>query len=603
MAVVLLTACGDDPQVPTTAAPVASVSLSARAGAIVQEVPTVRITDQKGKNIKGLLVRWRVTSGGGRVVNDTVRTDGNGVATSGGWFLGTAAGTQTLQATADGISPVTFTAQASPGPLTRLVVRSGDAAIVPVATPLSVPPSVRAEDEYGNGIPGLPVTFAIVQGNGSITGASPVTNAEGIATIGSWTVGTASGLQRLNVTAIDAGVGASASVIVTATAQPGPAAGLVKIAGDNQLGTFNSAAGVPPGVRVVDQFGNGVGNVVVTFTPGPNSGTVQNGTVTSDPANGTAFVGAWLLGSAATQTLTAASASLPNSPVTFTASVSPSQFDLEVRFIGATPAPQVRQAFATAIAKWRSIVVGDLHRTRVNDPAGECGEDWVPAINEIINDVVIYARVDSIDGAGTNGVNTLGFAGPCAVNLSTRLTTYGIMVFDSADVRGLIADGSLTDVVLHEMGHVLGIGTLWNFQRNLLVGAGGSDPYFVGMSARSAFAALNTATYSGTPVPVENIGGLGTADGHWRESVLRNELMTGRYNVGGSNPLSRISAASLQDLGYTVNIDATDGFSFRASLFRFPFIVDSNSRELHNDIRPLPRYTTDAKGNLVRLRR
>lgn len=36
------------------------------------------------------------------------------------------------------------------------------------------------------------------------------------------------------------------------------------------------------------------------------------------------------------------------------------------------------------------------------------------------------------------------------------------MEFDSADAAALDAAGTLDDVVLHEMGHVIGFGTLWN---------------------------------------------------------------------------------------------------------------------------------------------
>jgi flagellin-like hook-associated protein FlgL len=82
----VLAACGDDPQVPTASTPVASATWSGRVAVVLQEAPSVRITDQKGKNIKGLLVRWRVITGGGRVSSDTVRTDANGVSTGVGFF-------------------------------------------------------------------------------------------------------------------------------------------------------------------------------------------------------------------------------------------------------------------------------------------------------------------------------------------------------------------------------------------------------------------------------------------------------------------------------------------------------------------------------------
>jgi Leishmanolysin len=60
-------------------------------------------------------------------------------------------------------------------------------------------------------------------------------------------------------------------------------------------------------------------------------------------------------------------------------------------------------------------------------------------------------------------------------------------------------------------------------------------------------------------VPVENSGGLGTADSHWRETVFRNELMSGFIAAPG-NPLSRMTAASLGDLGYQVDVDAGEPY-------------------------------------------
>jgi hypothetical protein len=63
-----------------------------------------------------------------------------------------------------------------------------------------------------------------------------------------------------------------------------------------------------------------------------------------------------------------------------------------------------------------------------------------------------------------------------------------------------------------------------------------------------------------TRVPVENMGGEGTRDSHWRESVLRNELMTGFVAEAG-NPISRITVGSLQDLGYVVDMNAAEPYS------------------------------------------
>ena len=66
-------------------------------------------------------------------------------------------------------------------------------------------------------------------------------------------------------------------------------------------------------------------------------------------------------------------------------------------------------------------------------------------------------------------------------------------------------------------------------------------------------------------VPVANTGGAGTRDGHWREAVLGNELMTGFLGVG-NNPLSRLTVGALEDMGYQVNYAAADAFVLPSSL-------------------------------------
>ena len=63
-----------------------------------------------------------------------------------------------------------------------------------------------------------------------------------------------------------------------------------------------------------------------------------------------------------------------------------------------------------------------------------------------------------------------------------------------------------------------------------------------------------------TSVPVDNTGGAGTRDAHWRESIFTSELMTGYVGPGAHLPLSRLTVASLADLGYQVNMEAADPF-------------------------------------------
>ncbi len=78
---------------------------------------------------------------------------------------------------------------------------------------------------------------------------------------------------------------------------------------------------------------------------------------------------------------------------------------------------------------------------------------------------------------------------------------------------------------IHEVGHVIGTGTLWE-RMGLVEGVGMANPRFTGASAMREFATLIGLDIP-TPIPVENWGRPGTREGHWRESVFANELMTG----------------------------------------------------------------------------
>jgi hypothetical protein len=62
-------------------------------------------------------------------------------------------------------------------------------------------PSVVVSDETGAPMGGVSVTFAVTSGGGSVTGASATTNASGVATVGSWTIGSASTVNTLTATA------------------------------------------------------------------------------------------------------------------------------------------------------------------------------------------------------------------------------------------------------------------------------------------------------------------------------------------------------------------------------------------------------------------
>jgi hypothetical protein len=213
-----------------------------------------------------------------------------------------------------------------------------------------------------------------------------------------------------------------------------------------------------------------------------------------------------------------------------------------VRFPDNSLTAAQQQVFQTAAARWSQVITADLPDVMYQ--------------GRTIDDLEITATAPVIDGPG----GILGRAGPRAFRAgATGLPYLGEMQFDSADVAAMQQNGTFTGVILHEMGHVLGIGSLWQ-QRGFVQGLGTANPVYVGARAVAAYNSIFGLT--GTTVPVENTGGQRTAGGHWRESVFRTELMTGYAEAPGvAMPLSRITVGALQDLGYTVNYAAADPYT------------------------------------------
>jgi len=219
-----------------------------------------------------------------------------------------------------------------------------------------------------------------------------------------------------------------------------------------------------------------------------------------------------------------------------------SAYKIEVRFLGGLNTAQ-KKAFKAAANRWSKVIIGDVPSVLVG--------------GEVVDDLLIEAQGVPIDGPG----QILGQAGPtnlrpASAGVNAFLPAKGIMSFDTADLAKMQADGTLLDVITHEMGHVIGIGTIWK-HKGLLVGAGTSNPTFKGTNAKKEY-----GTLKGTgpkAVPVENSGGAGTRDSHWRETVFKNELMTGII-AAPNNPLSRMTVASLKDLGYVVDLSAAEPY-------------------------------------------
>ncbi len=164
---------------------------SATVDAFVPNPPSVLVTDANGTPVAGVAVLWTVGVGGGSVVGAASVTDAFGIARVGGWRLGPAPGANTLLATATGLSgsPVIFGATGVAAAPSSISMNAGNNQSVVTGQAVSIPPSVKITDPSGNPVAGVNVTFTVASGGGSVTGGSAVSDAAGIATVGSWTLG------------------------------------------------------------------------------------------------------------------------------------------------------------------------------------------------------------------------------------------------------------------------------------------------------------------------------------------------------------------------------------------------------------------------------
>ncbi|MEP6573732.1 MAG: hypothetical protein ABJD11_13595, partial [Gemmatimonadota bacterium] len=274
----------------------------------------VRAQDASAAPYRGHLgVTFAVTSGpAGTVVTPTSTVTDTGGFAQASVTAGNGAGPIVITATGAGLTsaPVTFTLASTTvvGPAASVAAVTAISQSAPVNTTVSASPSVVVKDANGSPVSGVSVTFAVASGGGSVTAPAQTTNASGIATVGSWKLGTAAGANTLTAT-----VTALAPVTFTGTGTAGLPTTLVKISGDAQSANLNTALPLPLVVEARDAFNNPVPAVSILWVA--TEGTIPANSQTA--ANGRAQA-TWTLGS--TQPSPTVNAStLGASPVTFTA--------------------------------------------------------------------------------------------------------------------------------------------------------------------------------------------------------------------------------------------------------------------------------------------
>lgn len=548
--------CGESPsglQSPSSVVIVRGEGQSSIVNQVVEVPPAVRVQDKDGIGVSGILVRFRPGSNGGTVEGDSVFTDARGVAGVTRWTAGTIAGTDSLIIMVSGASTAT---------VVPLIVRADRAFTItpdgqqyfagPSGQAITPAPAVVVRDEYGNAVPSTVVSFTVVAGGGMLRESSSLTDRLGTARIDGWQLGPTDGLNTVVATIV---TGRGTTLFAHGFSSPPQ---LSPASPTDQDGYLEFPVAQIPRVLVRDVNGDPLPNIPVLFALAGASDDVISAPVGVSDAAGFASPGDWWLGaSLPARTVVAQLQSGRGGTVSFRATGAAARFVIRLVYLS-TVTPDQRDAFVAAARRWMGVIVAGLPRVRVTLPAGACAGGSSPYFDDEVRDVVIFASVGRMDGVG----GVVASAGPCVRRSPSHLTAVGQVRMDVADAEILHGTGRLVPTLIHEMGHVLGFGTAW-LENGLTTDWNGMDPAFIGKAALAVWPSL-AIEYGGRLIPLETLGGFGTRDVHWRESVLGAELMTAYLEGPGiPMPLSQLTVAAMEDLGYEVEISAADPFETR----------------------------------------
>jgi len=298
-------------------------SSTVQSGVALAQNPVIQVTDAGNNPIAqaGVVVTAAIASGGGTLSGTTTATtNASGVATFTNLVITGTAGARTLtfsapQLTAVTSSSITVTAAAA----SQVAITTQPSATALSGAAFATQPVVRLRDAAGNNVSqsGVTITASIASGTGTLGGtATATTNTSGTATFTNLSISGTAGAFTLRFSSGSLTAATSGTITISVA---GPASQIAINDGNNQSAARGAQVATAPSVVVKDQSGNPVSGVTVTFAVTAGGGSVSGATQTTG-ANGVARVGSWTLGSAlGANTLTATSAGLTGSPVTFTA--------------------------------------------------------------------------------------------------------------------------------------------------------------------------------------------------------------------------------------------------------------------------------------------
>jgi len=178
---------------------------TAQNGVSLAPPPAVQLLDPQGVPVpqSGIPITVALNGSGAALSGpQVVNTDGTGTAAFSNLVLTGTVGDFSLTFQGPGLSPLTSsTITLTAGAPFAVALDAGDGQSANVGTAVPVAPSVLVTDQSGNPVPGASVSFGVTSGGGSLSGSPALTNASGIAQVGSWILGPNAGANGLAATA------------------------------------------------------------------------------------------------------------------------------------------------------------------------------------------------------------------------------------------------------------------------------------------------------------------------------------------------------------------------------------------------------------------
>jgi invasin-like protein/Big-like domain-containing protein len=357
------------------------------SGVPLSPQPELQLEDADGARIarEGVVVTVQIASGGGSLDGGTTATsNADGQVTFTDLAIRGSPGTRRLIFAADAFAPATTPPIAlGVGAPSSIGGVTGDDQTATVGEAVPVDPAVMVLDADGNPLSGIPVTFTVTRGGGTVSENTPVTGDDGVATVGEWKLGRSAGANTLSAAVAGQDL-AGSPVVFSATGVPGPvsAAQSAVTADPANISASNGASASTITVTVRDGFGNPLSGVDVTLAVNgsghdlvqPSGPTDERGVATgrlSATTVGTRTVSATAGGVAIEQTATVTVGAGAPSAATSTAAVPNGQAGqstvIEILVKDALGNPAPGQAGAVAVSIGGANNIGGL---AVSDEGG-----------------------------------------------------------------------------------------------------------------------------------------------------------------------------------------------------------------------------------------